>query len=162
MPSGIYKRTEEYKKKHKMAMNRPDVKDKLILASKNKKQTLGKHWKLSEEQKRIKKLNCSYKGNRHWNWRGGITNYDRKLYLNLQRRALKIGAEGSHTEGEWQTLKIQYGFTCPSCKKSEPEITLTEDHIIPLIKGGSNYIENIQPLCKSCNCKKNTKTIKYV
>jgi 5-methylcytosine-specific restriction endonuclease McrA len=66
-----------------------------------------------------------------------------------------------HTFGEWELLKKQYGYTCPCCKKSEPEIKLTEDHIIPLSKGGNDLIENIQPLCLSCNCKKYTKIIKY-
>jgi 5-methylcytosine-specific restriction endonuclease McrA len=64
-----------------------------------------------------------------------------------------------HTYQEWETLKAQYNWTCPWCGKSEPKIKLTEDHIIPLSRGGSNNIENIQPLCKSCNCKKSTKII---
>ena len=67
----------------------------------------------------------------------------------------------SHSFGEWENLKKQYGYICPSCKQPEPIITLTEDHIIPLSKGGSDLIENIQPLCLKCNMKKHTKIIKY-
>ena len=70
-------------------------------------------------------------------------------------------ATGSHTFGEWENLKAQYNWTCPCCGGKEPDIKLTLDHVIPLSKGGSNNIENIQPLCKSCNCKKLTKIIKY-
>jgi 5-methylcytosine-specific restriction endonuclease McrA len=76
-----------------------------------------------------------------------------------KRRSLKLNVVGSYTQGEWELLKKQYGFTCPCCKKSEPEIKLTLDHIIPLSKGGSEYIENIQPLCLSCNCRKSNKII---
>ena len=78
-----------------------------------------------------------------------------------KRRVLKLGNGGSHTIGEWELLKVQYGFACPSCNRKEPEVKLTGDHIIPLSKGGSDSIENIQPLCSSCNCKKHTKTIKF-
>ena len=84
-----------------------------------------------------------------------------KNFLNSRRRAMKLRAEGSHTFGEWELLRKQYGYKCPACGKKESEITLTEDHIIPLIKGGSDYIENIQPLCRSCNSIKHTKIIKY-
>ena len=138
--------------------------------------------KLSDETK--KKMSVARKGRRgHWtgkplspehkehiragilkviknyNWKGGISkdfaHYARK------RRNLKLGAEGFHTLGEWQTLKAQYNWTCPSCKRKEPEIKLTEDHIVPFTKGGSDNIENIQPLCRSCNSKKHNKIVKY-
>lgn len=64
----------------------------------------------------------------------------------------------SHTSGEWELLKTQYGFMCAACGKSK---NLTKDHIIPISKGGTDKIENIQPLCQSCNSKKHTITHKY-
>jgi len=102
------------------------------------------------------------RGEKNHKWKGGISG--KKGYSNIFKiryKARKHEAEGSHTFGEWELLKKQYGYRCPCCGRKEPKIVLTEDHIIPLSRGGSDYIENIQPLCGSCNCKKNTKVIKY-
>lgn len=120
--------------------------------------------------KKGSKMRLGIKAEKHPRWKGGIQ-LARKRWLEknpnfqmlavIRRRARKRNAEGSFTAGEWETLKKQYGFTCPCCKKQESEIHLTVDHIIPLIKGGSNYIENIQPLCRLCNSIKSSKIIKF-
>lgn len=106
----------------------------------------------------IEKIVKTHKGKPSKKWKGG---YENTLFLNRQRRVRKIGNGGLHTLGEWSMLKAQYNWTCPCCRKSEPSITLSLDHIVPLSKGGSDNIENIQPLCRSCNSKKHNKTIKY-
>lgn len=46
------------------------------------------------------------------------------------------------------------GRICIKCKSRK---NLTLDHIVPVSKGGENYISNLQVLCKSCNSKKNNK-----
>ena len=84
----------------------------------------------------------------------------RTSYTN-NRRAKKLKAEGSHAEEEWQELKAFYGNRCLRCGKQEPEIKLTRDHVIPLTQGGTDGIDNIQPLCARCNSKKNHKHIDY-
>jgi len=97
--------------------------------------------------------------NQYGAYKGGYAN---KLRHNLRRIAIKKEAVGDHTLQEWIELKEKTGNKCVSCHKSENEVVLTEDHIVPLSKGGTDYIDNIQPLCLSCNCKKMTKSTNYL
>lgn len=85
-----------------------------------------------------------------------------RVFYTNRRRMIKKQVGGFHNVSEWENLKAQYNWTCPCCKGQEPKIKLTEDHIVPVTKGGSDNIENIQPLCKSCNSRKSTKVIKYL
>lgn len=77
----------------------------------------------------------------------------------VRRRALNRGAAGSFTVIEWNNLCVHYGNKCLSCGAIDKPLTI--DHVVPLAKGGSNSIENIQPLCQHCNNVKRTKVIDY-
>jgi 5-methylcytosine-specific restriction endonuclease McrA len=67
---------------------------------------------------------------------------------------------GHHSREAWELMKRLYDYTCPCCGRREPEIVLTRDHITPVKKNGTSFIENIQPLCERCNSEKGT-TIAY-
>ena len=43
------------------------------------------------------------------------------------------------------------------CKYCETHIDLTIDHIYPESKGGETKLENLQTLCRTCNCSKGAK-----
>lgn len=80
------------------------------------------------------------------------------LFARRKRRARLLDAEGSYTESEWNELCAKYDYRCLCCGERKP---LTADHVVPLACGGSNSIDNVQPLCDRCNKRKHTKTIDY-
>jgi 5-methylcytosine-specific restriction endonuclease McrA len=62
---------------------------------------------------------------------------------------------GKHTPAQWQALLQVCDFRCVKCGADD---NLCKDHITPIYKGGSDAIDNIQPLCTSCNSKKGADT----
>jgi 5-methylcytosine-specific restriction protein A len=64
-------------------------------------------------------------------------------------RAHKLG-----TTTEWRKLRAAcfrvWGKTCMYCGDRASDV----DHIIELALGGTNTIDNVQPLCKPCHMAK--------
>jgi 5-methylcytosine-specific restriction endonuclease McrA len=83
-----------------------------------------------------------------------------KARANIRR--IRIERLDEHfTATQWKALCDFYNHTCLCCGRCEPELMLTPDHVIPIARGGSNSIRNIQPLCLACNKQKHAKTIDY-
>lgn len=72
-------------------------------------------------------------------------------------------ARGSHTQDEWDFMQEIFGG-CVKCNRPKNELighVLTKDHVIPIYQGGSDAIENIQPLCRNCNSGKHKEVADY-
>lgn len=90
------------------------------------------------------------------------------IFCRKKYRMLRRQAGGSLTIKEWNEVKRKQKYKCKICKKIEPQIKLTIDHIIPVtkwkewsIKNSPKYLcsdkENIQGLCLICNIAKGNK-----
>lgn len=77
---------------------------------------------------------------------------------NQKRRTAKTLAGGCFTPAEWTVLCEKHHSRCLCCGKKRK---LTADHVVPVSKGGSSSISNIQPLCGPCNSSKGTKTTDF-
>ena len=75
-------------------------------------------------------------------------------------RAKRRKAEGKHTLEEIQKILEMQKFMCANCNAKLVKSGKNKyhvDHIMPLIKGGSNWPDNLQCLCPTCNLRKNAK-----
>lgn len=80
-------------------------------------------------------------------------NPNRYVRIKKHQELLK-SAPGKYTKEDVAQLKQKFNYKCACCGRSESDVQLTVDHIIPLARGGTNYLDNLQILCKSCNSRK--------
>jgi HNH endonuclease len=71
-----------------------------------------------------------------------------------RRRERIAGAQGDHSDWQWFDQCERFDWKCGYCRTELTEKTATKDHFVALVNGGTNYIWNIVPACRSCNLKK--------
>jgi len=90
---------------------------------------------------RLEKLNC---------W---VQKYGSTAVFSARRRARMRGLLSTLTPAQWKAIKVAYRHRCAYCGRKKP---LTQDHVIPVKKGGEHMAHNIVPACRSCNSQKAT------
>lgn len=102
----------------------------------------------------------TFSGENNPNYKDGKCYSREYVCMHSARRRTRMATNGGdYTLQEWEELCTDYGNRCLACGRDD--VKLTVDHIVPVIKGGSNDISNLQPLCKSCNSIKNARAIDY-
>jgi len=57
-------------------------------------------------------------------------------------------------KAEWEEVLTKYSFKCAACQRNIGEDGFQQDHKVPRARGGSDNLENWQPLCDECNIAK--------
>ena len=74
-----------------------------------------------------------------------------------RRRARKANAERNDlTHAQWLEIQEAQKHRCYYCGK-RCKGHLTQDHILPFVKGGSHTLHNVIAACNACNSKKGTR-----
>lgn len=135
--------------------------NKLSSWCKDCKNKQSKVWRSANKEKDTKRKEVWYNENRDEQIRKSLLwskeHPEKKLEYTHVRRA-RLKSSGRVTGKEWEGVLEKYGRKCLCCGSKE---SITLDHVIPLSLGGSNTVDNIQPLCKTCNSRKKNKHIDY-
>lgn len=81
----------------------------------------------------------------------GEAHCKKNLTTGQNTRSRRFGDIGRLGDDEWQMVLKSHNNACAICGAVE---NISIDHIVPLSKGGTNTIDNVQPLCRSCNSRK--------
>lgn len=89
--------------------------------------------------------------------------YHTQVHWNNHRARTHYKQMDSIRVTEWLELLAQHPERCPGCQQYWNLVgSATMDHIRPLILKGVNRIENIQPLCRSCNVTKSKRIMNFI
>ena len=137
------KRCKEWRRDNKQLVL--DAKKKWALSNPDKMREMYKRKYKKDIEKSKKQRNNWYKNNK-----------EKFIIYGRNRRAKNKSASGKHDFEDIKRIKNLQNGKCAYCA-----IKLSKkyhvDHIYPLSKGGSNWANNLQILCPSCNLNKHAK-----
>jgi len=128
------------------------------------------NWEIDDIKKQLSKPNFPYdadylreikKTKLLFNDTRDLTTLETAIYLAEQSKKMRESYDYRRNNGFTNSLKSRCkkrdGYLCKRCGSSED---LEVDHIVEVIDGGENTLENLQTLCKNCHLKKTKKEIK--
>lgn len=95
-------------------------------------------------------------------FRGHPVRMDSQRYRVFKEKGtgcVECGIKGSHFRLERHALDMEnernrFHFNLYAVNGAGQEVLMTKDHITPKSLGGSNRLENLQPMCRFCNERK--------
>lgn len=138
----------------------PQYASRYYLDNKEKISARNASW-LDENADRKKSIDKTYRKRerekiREANKKWAAENPDKRAASWRNRDALLRNAEGTHTADDVAIILEEQNFTCPYCNAGLAD-GYHVDHYVPLKLGGSNWPDNLQCLCPTCNIQKGAK-----
>ena len=161
---GDPEKLKEYDKKYYQEKRDEILKQKreYYCNHKEEKSAYGKEYRKKNKEKLKKMYSDWVKKNREhvnaYSKQYAKDNPEPSRNASRRRRARKLNCEGGITQKEWMCVLEKYENKCLCCGISE---NIEMDHVIPLSKRGMHTVDNVQPLCRSCNARKRDKVEDY-
>lgn len=114
--------------------------------NKEKANEMARQWQIDNPEKVAE---------RNKKWRDANPEHGRAM--SSRRRAKIRSAGGTYDHHDVRELLIMQEHRCKTCDKCLIENQYDIDHIVPLSRGGTNWPDNLQILCRYCNRSKGSK-----
>lgn len=136
--------------KRKVSKQKSYQKNKSSIAEYSKKYYVSNKDAIIARGMRWEKQNPDKVSAKYNRWR--VAHPDKVKEIKNRRRA-NLAACNTYDISE-SFLRRLYDSSCVACGSSK---NITQDHIIPIARGGTHSEGNLQPLCQSCNSSKKDK-----
>lgn len=119
------------------------AKNKELISERRRRRRLERREEINARQRRYYH---KHKGNKSW-------------LVRSRNRKDKMRASGGHVStADWQSVLDHFDGKCARCGSTD---NIHMDHVVPISRGGQHSPSNIQPLCRTCNLQKYTRTEDY-